>query len=305
MTRPILIGVALRDDDAAPLALGGLLAGIANAPVVLATVVPFDALTPIGTFDYARAVQQQAQKTIVDVAAELPPELEVSTQTVQGSRAGELQRLAHDLGAIAVVVGSSHHGAIGRVLAGDVAAGLLHGAPCPVAVAPRGYAKHAIEKIGVAFAPTEEGRQAATAGFGLARRTGAIVELVSVVEPSAYSAGAYVVPGWVPPVDIDFDVIDKHALGAAERAIGDLGAGVKAHADVRRGSVVDTLAEASRSCDLFVCGSRGYGAVHSALAGGVSRGLAHSAACPLLLVPRRLGEGADVLWTGRTTVSAR
>ena len=40
------------------------------------------------------------------------------------------------------------------------------------------------------------------------------------------------------------------------------------------------------------------------VAGGVSRGLAHSAACPLLLVPRRLDEGADVLFTGRTAVTA-
>jgi hypothetical protein len=48
------------------------------------------------------------------------------------------------------------------VLAGDVAAGLLHGAPCPVAVAPRGYVAPAegLRRIGVAFADTPEGRHA-------------------------------------------------------------------------------------------------------------------------------------------------
>jgi nucleotide-binding universal stress UspA family protein len=251
MTRPILIGLAMRDDDDAPIALGKVLAGITGAPLALAAVVPYDAITPVATVDYARAIQHQAERSITDVADELRAEHEVSTHARQGSRAGELQALAAELGAAAIVVGSSHHGTTGRVLAGDVAAGLLHGAPCPVAVAPRDYAAHPIESIGVAFAPTDEGRQAAAAGFGLARRTGAAVELITVVVPTLYSGGAYVVPGWSPPVDIDYSELDRHALGAAERAIADLGAGVTAPADVRRGTVVSTLAEASRSYDLL------------------------------------------------------
>jgi nucleotide-binding universal stress UspA family protein len=41
---------------------------------------------------------------------------------------------------VAGVDGSTHRGPIGRVLAGSTARKLLHGAPCPVLVVPRGSA---------------------------------------------------------------------------------------------------------------------------------------------------------------------
>jgi nucleotide-binding universal stress UspA family protein len=91
---------------------------------------------------------------------------------------------------------------------------------------------------------------------------------------------------------------------AADRIVADLGEGVDATAEVLRGSAVPTLAEVSASLDLLVCGSRGYGAVHSTLAGGVSRGLAHTAACPLLVVPRRTAPDAAALWPGREAIGA-
>ena len=303
MSRPIVVGLALREDDAAPLALARALARTAGAPLALTSVYPLDAVTPVATVDYAKAMQETARTELETVAAGLRPAHEVTTHVSQGSRAGAIQELAERLDAVAVVVGSAHHGAVGRVLSGDVAAGLLHGAPCPVAVAPRGYTERPIERIGVAYTASDEGRAAAEAGFGLARRLGASVLLLSVVVPSAYT-GAYAVPGWVTSAPVDTGALDQHVLGAAERAITDLGDGVSATAEVRRGPVVATLAEASASLDLLVCGSRGYGAFHSSLAGGVSRGLAHAAACPLLLVPRRTAPQATALWQGREAIGA-
>ena len=303
MSRPILVGLALRDDDAAPLALAQRLATISGAPLALATVLSLDSITPVATVDYVRAMQDGARTAVDKVAATLPGGFQVTTHLAQGSRPGALQALAEKLGAIAIVVGSSHRGGVGRVLAGDVAAGLLHGAPCPVVVAPRGYVDKPIERIGVAFAATDEGREAAAAGFGLARRTGGSVELVSVIEPSAFT-GAYVVPGWISSADVDVEALDRHARDAAEQAIADLGDGVTATTDVRHGTVVPTLAQASEWLDLLVCGSRGYGAAQSALAGGVSRGLAHASACPLLLVPRRTAADAAALWRDTAAVGA-
>jgi nucleotide-binding universal stress UspA family protein len=55
------------------------------------------------------------------------------------SAAHALHDLAIELDAAAIVVGSSHRGRIGRVLAGDVSTSLLRGAPSPVLVAPRDY----------------------------------------------------------------------------------------------------------------------------------------------------------------------
>jgi hypothetical protein len=36
----------------------------------------------------------------------------------------------------------------------------------------------------------------------------------------------------------------------------------------------------------MVCGSRGYGPLRALMLGGVSSGLAHSCACPFVIVPR-------------------
>ena len=303
MTRPILVGLALRDDDSAPLALARALARIAGAPLALTSVHPLDALTPIATVDYAKALQHAARERLDAVAAPLRPDHDVTTYVTQGSRAGAIQELAERLDAVAIVVGSSHHGAIGRVVAGDVAAGLLHGAPCPVAVAPRGDTERGLERIGVAYDASQESRAAAAVGFGLARRLGASVQVLSVVAPAAHT-GAYVVPGWVAPTAIDTAAQDRYAGGAAERIVAELGEGLDVTAEVLRGSVVATLAEVSASLDLLVCGSRGYGALHSTLAGGVSRGLAHAAACPLLVVPRRTAPDVAALWAGREAIGA-
>ena len=50
-----------------------------------------------------------------------------------------LQRAAEQQRADLIVLGSSHRGAVGRVLVGSVTEETLHGAPCPVAVAPVGF----------------------------------------------------------------------------------------------------------------------------------------------------------------------
>ena len=58
-----------------------------------------------------------------------------------------LQQVAEEEDALAIVVGPSHRGALGQVVPGSVGERLLHGAPCPVAVAPRGYWSDAVRGI--------------------------------------------------------------------------------------------------------------------------------------------------------------
>ena len=305
MSRPILVGLALREDDAAPVALACSLADISGAPLALATVFPYDVSTPIATVEYAKAMQDEARTRVEAVARSLRADHEVATHVCQGSRPGALHDLAGKLEARAIVVGSSHHGTLGRALAGDVAAGLLHGARCPVAVTPRGYEARAggLGVIGVAFQDTAEGREAAETAIGLAGRTGAAVHLVTVVEPLEYT-GAYAVPAWVAPGAPDRDTLERHAKEMVEQAIAEFAHGVTVTGEVRYGPVVGTLATASERMDMLVCGSRGYGALHSALAGGVSRGLARASTCPLLLVPRRVASDAALLGDGRGAMSA-
>ena len=73
-----------------------------------------------------------------------------------------LYDLAEERGAALLVLGSSHHGAIGRIALGSTADRLLHGAPCAVAVAPVGFAERmrGIDRVGAAFLDSEEGHEA-------------------------------------------------------------------------------------------------------------------------------------------------
>ena len=79
--------------------------------------------------------------------------LRITTRTIADtSPSRALHILAEIERASLVVIGSSHRGAVGRVFAGTTAERLLHGAPCPVAVAPRGTARgEEISRIAVGW----------------------------------------------------------------------------------------------------------------------------------------------------------
>ena len=85
------------------------------------------------------------------------------------------------------------------------------------------------------------------------------------------------------------------ARETARAALDELPPGIGATSEVLDGAPVAALAAISARLDLLVCGSRGYGAIRSVMAGGVSRGLAHEAACPLLVVPRGPAAGHSLL----------
>lgn len=94
-----------------------------------------------------------------------------------------------------IVVGSTHHGPLRRVLLGSVGERLLSGAPCAVAVAQRGYAargRRPIGKIAVAFDGSPESRIALRAAHDLATRAGASLRALMVIEPPAAMPGRFV-----------------------------------------------------------------------------------------------------------------
>ncbi len=292
MPSPILVGLALREDDTAPLALGRMLARLTDEPLALLTALPHEAPGFIPAPEYALALQREAAERLDAVAAPLRAEHDVSTTVRMDSPARALSQAAEQLGAAAVVVGSTHRGRVGRVLAGDVAAGLLHGAPCPVVVAPRGFAAGgAPARIAVAYAGTDESRAALEAAAELARRAGARIDVLSAVEPAPWIAAA-AAPGLMSLPELEAERREQTEAAAAE-ALATLPEELRGAVQVLPGGdAVRALAEASEGFDLLVSGSRGYGAVRSVLAGGVSRGLAREARCPLLVVPRMVAATA-------------
>ncbi len=73
-----------------------------------------------------------------------------------------LHDLARERAADLIVVGSSRHGSLGRVLLGDDACESLDGAPCAVAIAPHGYAETfgPLAEVGVGCDGSSESKRA-------------------------------------------------------------------------------------------------------------------------------------------------
>jgi nucleotide-binding universal stress UspA family protein len=252
MSKPIIAAVDPRSEDVAPAALGALLARLTGAPLVLAATYSVDLSVDNLYPDYARALQVETEQALRRVAATAEAAgVPVATRAVPAddSPARALRELAEETGAKFLVIGSSARGPIGRLLPTAVTDRLLHGAPCPVAVAPAGFsfedAAAGPGSIGVAFTDTPDGHAALATARALAAPAHAQLRVVTVAPP-----------------------LDPLVTGSL--------------ADSRP---VDVLAEASEALGLLVCGSRGYGPLRTLLLGGTSHTLVRKAACGVLVVP--------------------
>jgi nucleotide-binding universal stress UspA family protein len=138
-----------------------------------------------------------------------------------------------------------------------------------------------MKRIVIATDGSPSAFEAVRFGLELAEEQGAeavFVHAVPLFDPSADSIGF---PAAVPHrIDaVDRAPAEEAAALAAER-------GVPARTEVLAGNPVDEIVAYADSADadLIVVGSRGRGAVASALLGSVSRGVLHEARRPVLVV---------------------
>jgi nucleotide-binding universal stress UspA family protein len=186
-----------------------------------------------------------------------------------------------------IAVGSDHRGPIGRVLAGDVTAGTLHGAHCPVVVAPRRYAEHGgeIATIGVGYDGSVESHAAARLARDLAGAIGARLRAIFVLEPPVPGGdGLAYERDWHQQAE----AVNEHAHAVLDDLLGELGE--IASGEVAVGDPVRELSFAANELDLLVTGSRGYGPVRRVMLGSTSAKLVHQAPCPVLVLTRTVVE---------------
>ncbi len=202
-----------------------------------------------------------------------------------GSAAHGLDDVAEAAEASLIVVGSERHGARRRISPGSTGDRLLHGAICPVTVAPRGFRVDTpIKRIGVAYVDTPEGNEAVRFAGELAAEVGASLTLYTVVARRAEV--------FSPIIGRDAEeaflaTVREEVKAAMDRARAVLPDGVPVEEELLEGDTVEALAALDeREIDLLVCGSRGYGPVRRVLLGGVLRKLIRRAACPVVVVPR-------------------
>jgi nucleotide-binding universal stress UspA family protein len=271
----LLVGYDGSDRGRDAVALSRLPAAGFDARLVVAVVHPFDRLLagdatpPTPAYDFEATAREQAEEVAGQARALLEAHKGVDVRVVgSASPAEALYDLAGDLDAAAVVVGSSHRAAVGRIAPGSVAEALLSGAPCPVAIAPAEFAARAsrtLVSIGAAYDESDEAARALAFAERFAARLHAGLTIVSVALAAEH----------------------RQALAARlEDVVGAAPAAIAASAEVRVGDPCEELREAGRDLDLLVCGSRRYGPVRRVLLGSVTARLVRDAPCPVLVLPR-------------------
>ena len=252
------------------------------------------------------AVDTDLDGTIDAAMRRLSDEFPIATRMViDASVAHALHTVAREAEAGMIVVGSTGRGRVGRVLPGSTAERLLHGSPCPVALAPHGYTRAPVDTVAVGFIDTPEGHTALAVAHALAERVGARLRVIAALHPSS---GLDVPDPETTPAPRGTELGGRHRAtveAALDAAVAALPAGVdvepELHVDVEP---ADVLLAVSAHVDLLVCGSRGYGPLRSVLLGGVSRQLVDDAQCPVLVLPREAGRPLEDLIRGAAHIAA-
>lgn len=289
----ILIGFDGSSHGEDALALGRALAAAEGGDTELVVAIVYKAVIQKDSHgtesDYQGRLRYEAEQELERARAQAPELPAEAFRAVRASSAASgLHRLAEELEADAIVVGTSHRGTLGRVWAGSATEQVLHGSPVPVAVAPVDYAKRAeseraLRRVGVAYDGSPEAKHALEQAVALAQTAGAQIVPISVVDLRTPTTIAY---GYEKYVEAVRELVALELKEAGETVSG--------AADIelveREGEPARELAEASKTVDLLVAGSRGYGPLKRVLLGSVSSRLVREAEGPLLLLPRSVAE---------------
>jgi nucleotide-binding universal stress UspA family protein len=288
MDRKIIIGYEPEHGGDDAVRLGGLLAEILAAQPLVFTALPWPRYL-MGLEDLQRQVDAEMRDRFALVRDELR-DLGVETHAVAGPSAAEaLHEFAEVQEARMVVIGSCHRGPVGRTLAGSVGESLMHGAPCAIAIAPRGYAERSqapLVRIAVAFDGSPEAWMALETGIGLAGRCHGQLTVISVADYPSYgyaSAWSILTAGEFK----DYEHEEKRRL--LELALGRVPVGLEGEGRLLTGDAGSHLSEVSGEFDLIVTGSRSYGPLRRTLLGSATRKLIRASACPVLVLPRAVG----------------
>ena len=299
MTQPIIVAFDGSEHGRDALVLARRFAGLLQAPLlVVYAYMPEDIFWASGT---APASNEQERRAVADMVEEQLAgfegyELRMVAST---SAAGAIQLAAEESGAKLIVVGASHHGAIGRIVLGTVTQAVLDAAPCAVAIAPSGLAAEnavSFKRIGVGFDDMPEAHGALAIARELAQRSGARLKIVWAAHlvrrtlPLAFAG--YMLPDYFAEVRKEIEQRLEHAAAPRE--------GLQISTEIASGETVAALVSRSAHLDLLVLGSRGYGPLRRVLLGSVSHAVVNDARCPVLVV----GRGVSSLDRGAKDVAA-
>ncbi len=294
----VLAGLGLVASDRSALHLGAVLARTAGQSLAAVVVVPAD--WPPGRARVDAEYRDDVKAWTVDAVrsgredAQLA-DLHHATVEVVHARSvpAGLLEAARSRQASVLVLGSSESGALGAVVLGSVPNRLLHSAPLPIAVAPRGYRASPgmrVRRVSVAFDGSDDDAAVVLpAAADLARRWEVPLRIVSfavergpvVTAGVGLSAEADVVAAWVEQVEAAQNSARERLAAAGDSpARGDDTVGVG-------GSWGEALAAVEWTVgDLLVLGSGRGGPAARVFMGSRGTRIVRCSPVPVMVVPR-------------------
>lgn len=255
---------------------------LCTGQLILVNAYPADSLRSRASLaGYEELQRDDAQRALE--AARVEADVDADLVAVgDASPAHALQHAAEERDADLIVVGSAHHGPLGRILLGDVGRTVLHGAPCPVAVAPKRFREGPPRRIAVGFDGSAEARAALQIAQRLATEHAAALTLCTVWE--APSMPVVAVAGSATYLEQAISDIRRSAEKLLADTLAQLPGTTAAHLLHGRPSV--ELEKVADQYDLLIVGSRSWGPIRRVALGSTSDWLVHHAPCPVLVVPR-------------------
>jgi nucleotide-binding universal stress UspA family protein len=146
----LVVGYLATPGGADAMTLGARLARTLGAEVEACIILPPDNAIPTiaGTRDYEAMLGEQAEKWLAEALASVPDDVAARSHvTFDDSFADGLIKETARLEADVIVVGGSGGGLVGSYSLGSVVNELLHSAPVPVVVAPRGTRESKVDRV--------------------------------------------------------------------------------------------------------------------------------------------------------------
>ena len=217
----IIVGVDGSQGSKDAIALASGLAGTTGSTLMLVNVFPLrEPPSPAVNPDFEGYLRQDSQELLERLRNAHGDETVEVRATPRPSPAHGLHELAEKEEAGLIVVGSTHTGRTGRVLPGSTAERLLHGSPCPVALAPKDHAQRSSLEpsvIGCAYDGSTSAIRALEAAGRLAAATAARLSVIRAFEPLAYE---------IPPESAAMSELASYNDSLRERASEELDAAV-------------------------------------------------------------------------------
>ncbi|WP_221586177.1 universal stress protein [Microbacterium sp. G2-8] len=232
------------------------------------------------------ATAQHAAQNVLDGArAQLARHSgRVEYRAVPGHPLGALEDLS--VAAQVIVLGARGHSGLSGHLVGSVANALPVHAHCPtIVVGKRPDSDAHADAVAVAVDGSDQSRGVLFEAARVAHQRKVPLDVVTVLPTS--DEWLY----WYPDAELNEQMIADRTndlerdLEAWADDVAETFSGLEARASVIVGNPKDVLAARTAQADLTVLGTRGRGAVRSALLGSVSRSVLHHAQGPVMVVP--------------------